>query len=751
MTCSDAELRERTEEREGRAAAAGKTLVVGMKMDAVSRELLTWALVKVANAGDRVIAMHVLPPAAKVPEPFEKPSSLISIVKDFDNVLAVYEGFCNLKQIELKLKICRGSSVRKILVHEATRVSASKIILGVSKSINVISLSTLSVAKFCANKLSRGCLVLAVSNGKIVFEKEATGNNCTDDLLQRSGSAKLHNINVEPGKNVELNASGKSLSFDKTKISPSFRSLEKEGSTISDNATFKPEFLPSTDSEDLSSSDSPRTLVPVKENESSVGSAPRLIPEPPDKKPSWLLLRRSVLSFKKSATPDKLKRSVTQLAMRLPSQHFASSVVHPDQKQSKSEPTVKSGFNEDATEIDPLSPASLFEVKALTTTMLSRIPKYSSNCRQFSFDEVMQATSNFLPANIIGRGGSCKVYKGCLPDGKELAFKFLRRCDAVLLEDFISEIEIITNLNHRNIISLYGFCFENHHLVLVYDFLSKGSLEENLHGVKGKKNDLGWADRFKIAVGVADALDYIHSDVSREPVIHRDVKSSNILLADDYEPQLCDFGLAQCSSSSSIQNSEETDSSDLAGTFGYLAPEYFIYGKVDEKIDVYAFGVVLLELLSGRKPVCTGCPKGEESLVMWARPILLGGEHDQLLDPSLGENYNIDEMERMCLAAALCISQASRSRPSSALVLKLLRGEGEAVEWARSELSASAACDDSEDRAVVLLHRNIQSHINLALLDLDEDGLSSNSMDDSMNFVASNTSLEDYLKARCCQ
>ncbi|KAK8934334.1 Receptor-like cytosolic serine/threonine-protein kinase RBK2 [Platanthera zijinensis] len=635
MPCSNAEVRERVEEGE---RYAGKTLVVGMKMDGRSRELLTWALVNAANAGDRVIAMHVIRSAAKGPETFQKPSSLISIVKALDNVLAVYEGFCNLKQVALKLKICRGSSVRKVLVHESSCVSASKLIVGSSKNSNVIVSSSISVAQFCAKKLPGGCLVLAVNNGKIIFQKEATG------------CASIPN------------------------------------------------------------------------------------PEFPDRRPGWLLLRSAVLNPMKNSPPVKLVR----WASRLPRRCSASSVVHPDLKQAKADLDEKS------------------------EAILSRIQKFAPDIRLFSFDEVVQATSNFSSAsciliqiveniadNIIGRGGSCKVYRSFLADFKELAFKSLTCCDGGMLEDFISEIEIITNLNHKNIISLYGFCFENNHLVLVYDLLSKGSLEESLHGVKGKMNNLSWADRFKIGVGVAEALDYLHSGGFRESVIHRDVKSSNILLTDDFEPKLCDFGLAQWASSSSIENGEEAYCGDLAGTFGYLAPEYFMSGKIDEKIDVYAFGVVLLELLSGRKPVSTGCPKGEESLAMWAKPILLSGEYHQLVDPSLGENYNNDEMERMCLAASLCISQASRSRPSSSLALKLLKGEGDVVEWAKSELISSTACEDLDDDAL-LLHSNIQSHINLALLDLDEDELSSSSVDHSVTFVTSNTSMEEYLKARCC-
>lgn len=709
-----------------------KTLIVGMKMDSRGTELLTWALVKIAEAGDRVIAMHVLP--AEVADSDWNPSTLISLLKHFEAALAVYEGFCNLKQIELKMKLCRGTSIRKMLVQEASSVSATKLIIGATKNSNIIGFQSVSIAKYCARKLSSGCLVLAVNNGKIIYEKDAAGNKLTHDFLQKCNSIKLNNMTVNttsPSISAQLTESGESSSFD-----------SKEGNSTEPTSIFD-QVKEHTSSE---SEEKSMDLDQVKkEHENDLSCSSMVTQESPDRRPGWLLLRRTVMNQKMNWSNVKPKAAVVKWVMRLPSRYYPSSVVHHNHRRAKSDLAVKSGFHEDFRVISPLSPTSVFE--ELPKELLSLLENYSSVCRLFSYKELLQATSNFSPANIIGKGGTCKVYKGCLPDGKELAFKALR-CSDNLMSGFISEIEIITNLHHRNILSLYGFCFENNHLVLVYDLLTRGSLDENLHGIKGDKVELAWADRYKISIGVAEALDYLHNESNREPVIHRDIKSSNILLSDDFEPQLSDFGLAQWSSSS-IKSNKSTDCSDLAGTFGYLAPEYFMYGKVDAKIDIYAFGVVLLELLSGRKPVCTSRPKGEENLVMWAKPILLSENFDQVIDPSLGDNINIDEMERMCLTASLCISQASHSRPSADIVLKLLKGEDEVIQWARTELRASMASEDSDDESV-LLHSNIQSHINLALLDLEEeDEFSTSSIDQSVNFLTSNISLEDYLKARC--
>jgi len=202
-----------------------------------------------------------------------------------------------------------------------------------------------------------------------------------------------------------------------------------------------------------------------------------------------------------------------------------------------------------------------------------------------------------------------------------------------------------------------------------------------------------------------------------------------------FEPQLSDFGLAKWASTTS----SHITCTDVAGTFGYLAPEYFMFGKVNDKIDVYAFGVVLLELLSGRKPISNDHPKGQESLVMWAKPILNGGKVAQLLDPSLAKNYDSDQLERMVLAATLCIRRAPRARPQMSIVLKLLQGDSEVTDWARLQVNSSDGTDMLDDEAFP--RSNLQSHLNLALLDVQEDSLSMSSIEQSVSF-------EDYLRGR---
>ncbi|KAG5067188.1 hypothetical protein AAZX31_04G192000 [Glycine max] len=684
--------------------AGGRKVLVGVKLDPRSRELLTWALVKVAEPGDLVIALHVLDTIT------EGTASLLSLVKTFDSVLAVYEGFCNLKQVGLRLKVCRGDSVRKALVQEAKAFGVSTVILGTSKSHHTIR-SSAWVAKYCAKKLPKCISVFSVDNGKIAFRREANGNCSDREKLCEGSSLSSKSLVVYTNKNM--------------KSCGSCELQECSGNEFEQGLCGDVE------------KENPLALVPFKK----LDDAPcfSVLVDNSKHKPGWSLLRH-VFHHKKHTHKSSMKNTfVFQRALRQPNCH-SSAVVHPDHKQISIEQIDDSPLDGVSGAIVPFEsttttiftlPSICSDLSSLPEELLVLQEKYTSSCRLYSLQELVSATSNFVSENLVGKGGCSYVYRGCLPDGKELAVKILKPSENVIKE-FVQEIEIITTLRHKNIISISGFCLEGNHLLLVYDFLPRGSLEENLHGNKVDCSAFGWQERYKVAVGVAEALDYLHNGCA-QAVIHRDVKSSNILLADDFEPQLSDFGLASWGSSSS-----HITCTDVAGTFGYLAPEYFMHGRVTDKIDVYSFGVVLLELLSNRKPINNESPKGQESLVMWATPILEGGKFSQLLDPSLGSEYNTCQIKRMILAATLCIRRIPRLRPQINLILKLLHGDEEVIRWAEQEVNAPQELDGCDEEPVPT---NIQSHLNLALLDLEDDTVSISSTEQSV-------SLEDYLQGR---
>ncbi|XP_031265889.1 probable receptor-like serine/threonine-protein kinase At5g57670 [Pistacia vera] len=297
-----------------------------------------------------------------------------------------------------------------------------------------------------------------------------------------------------------------------------------------------------------------------------------------------------------------------------------------------------------------------------------RITKSSSprpTWRCFSFEEISAATHGFSPENLVGRGGYAEVYKGVLQDGEEIAVKRLTKCstDDRKEKDFLTEIGTIGHVSHPNVLSLLGCCIDNG-LYLIFQFFSRGSVASLFHDVNLPPVD--WKIRYKIAVGTARGLNYLHKGCQRR-IIHRDIKSSNILLTEDFEPQISDFGLAKWLPAQWSHHSI----APIEGTFGHLAPEYFMHGIVDEKTDVFAFGVFLLEIISGRKPV----DGSHLSLHSWAKPILNQGELDKLVDPRLQGTYDVTQLNKLAFAASLCIRASPTWRPTMSEVLKVMTEE----------------------------------------------------------------------------
>ncbi|KAG2323186.1 hypothetical protein Bca4012_058694 [Brassica carinata] len=346
--------------------------------------------------------------------------------------------------------------------------------------------------------------------------------------------------------------------------------------------------------------------------------------------------------------------------------------------------------------------------------------------RWFSYDVLKTATSGFSSENLIGKGGCNEVYKGILEDGKAVAVKILKSSGKEAVKDFVQEVSIISSLSHQNISPLIGVCVQYDDLISVYNLSSRGSLEETLQG----KHVLTWEERFRIAIGLGEALYYLHNQCS-SPVIHRDVKSSNVLLSDELEPQLSDFGLSMWGSKSCLYTIQR----DVVGTFGYLAPEYFMYGKVSDKVDVYAFGVVLLELISGRTTISSDSPRGQESLVMWAKPVIEKGAAKELLDSNISGTFDEAQFQKTVLAAKHCLTRAATHRPSIREILKLLKGEDEVEKWVK-KVEEDDDCFDDE----VYPNSNKELHLSLAMLDIEEnDSISVGSLERSNNSLFSSS------------
>ncbi|KAI5003931.1 hypothetical protein ZWY2020_031174 [Hordeum vulgare] len=290
------------------------------------------------------------------------------------------------------------------------------------------------------------------------------------------------------------------------------------------------------------------------------------------------------------------------------------------------------------------------------------------NCRFFTYEEMHNITNGFSDQNLLGEGGFGSVYKGCLPEGREVAIKKLKDGSGQGEREFQAEVEIISRVHHRHLVSLVGYCISGDQRLLVYDFVPNDTLHYHLHG-RGVPV-LEWPARVKISAGSARGIAYLHEDCHPR-IIHRDIKSSNILVDNNFEAQVADFGLARLAMDFATHVTTR-----VMGTFGYMAPEYASSGKLTEKSDVFSFGVVLLELITGRKPVDASNPLGDESLVEWARPLLTQaletGNVGELLDPRLDKNFNEVEMFHMIEAAAACIRHSAPRRPRMSQVVRAL-------------------------------------------------------------------------------
>ncbi|KAJ3695146.1 hypothetical protein LUZ60_000523 [Juncus effusus] len=288
----------------------------------------------------------------------------------------------------------------------------------------------------------------------------------------------------------------------------------------------------------------------------------------------------------------------------------------------------------------------------------------------YSFDELSKATNGFSTNNILGQGGFGQVFKGTL-NGMEIAVKKLRQEGGQGDKEFRAEVDIISRVHHKNLVSLVGHCIHEDQRLLVYEFVPNKTLDFHLRG--NTQVTLNWQNRFKIALGAARGLAYLHEDCDPK-IIHRDIKASNILLDSNFEPKVADFGLAK------FQPTDRTHvSTRIMGTFGYIAPEFATSGRLTDKADVYAFGVVLLEIITGRAPAQSSNSYMDETLVGWARPLLgralEDGEYDDLIDPRLGLNYEPYGMARMIECASAAVRQTPRRRPAMIQIVQHLQGE----------------------------------------------------------------------------
>ncbi|KAE9617088.1 putative protein kinase RLK-Pelle-DLSV family [Lupinus albus] len=283
----------------------------------------------------------------------------------------------------------------------------------------------------------------------------------------------------------------------------------------------------------------------------------------------------------------------------------------------------------------------------------------------FSYSELKNATDDFILGNKLGEGGFGPVYKGTLDDGRVVAVKQLSVGSHQGKNQFITEIATISSVRHRNLVKLYGCCIEGSKRLIVYEYLENKSLDQTLFG---NGVTLSWSTRYDICLGLARGLTYLHEE-SPLRIVHRDVKASNILLDSELVPKISDFGLAK------LYDDKKTHiSTRVAGTIGYLAPEYAMRGHLTEKADVFSFGVVALEVVSGRPNSDSSLEGDKIYLLEWAWNLHERNCITELVDPQLSK-VNVEEVNRVVGVALLCTQTAPSLRPSMSRVVAMLTGD----------------------------------------------------------------------------
>ncbi|BAT76138.1 LRR receptor-like serine/threonine-protein [Vigna angularis] len=341
------------------------------------------------------------------------------------------------------------------------------------------------------------------------------------------------------------------------------------------------------------------------------------------------------------------------------------------------------------------------------------------NLKNFTFRELQHATDNFSSKNILGAGGFGNVYRGKFGDGTMVAVKRLKDVNGSAGESqFQTELEMISLAVHRNLLRLIGYCATPNEKLLVYPYMSNGSVASRLRG----KPALDWNTRKRIAIGAARGLLYLHEQCDPK-IIHRDVKAANVLLDDYYEAVVGDFGLAKL-----LDHADSHVTTAVRGTVGHIAPEYLSTGQSSEKTDVFGFGILLLELITGMTALEFGKTVNQKGAMLeWVRKILHEKKVAVLVDKELGNNYDIIEVGEMLQVALLCTQYLTAHRPKMSDVVRMLEGDGLAEKWASAhnygnhDMNPSHSNNSSSHHTSASKHDDVHDRSSMFGMTMDDD------------------------------
>ncbi|KAF5206295.1 Kinase family protein [Thalictrum thalictroides] len=314
-------------------------------------------------------------------------------------------------------------------------------------------------------------------------------------------------------------------------------------------------------------------------------------------------------------------------------------------------------------------PSSSYHITA--PSPLNGLPEFSHLGwgHWFTLRDLELATNRFSKENVLGEGGYGVVYRGHLINGTPVAVKKLLNNLGQAEKEFRVEVEAIGHVRHKNLVRLLGYCVEGTHRMLVYEYVNNANLEQWLHGAMRQHGYLTWEARIKILLGTAKALAYLHEAIEPK-VVHRDIKSSNILIDDNFDAKVSDFGLAKM-----LGAGKSHITTRVMGTFGYVAPEYANSGLLNEKSDIYSFGVVLLEAITGRDPVDYGRPAHEVNMVEWLKMMVGNRRSEEVVDPNIETRPSTRALKRALLTALRCVDPDSEKRPKMGQVVRMLESE----------------------------------------------------------------------------
>ncbi|XP_074574810.1 PTI1-like tyrosine-protein kinase At3g15890 [Curcuma longa] len=304
--------------------------------------------------------------------------------------------------------------------------------------------------------------------------------------------------------------------------------------------------------------------------------------------------------------------------------------------------------------------------------------------RKYSVKDLIHATRNFHEENKLGEGGFGAVYWGRTKKGTEIAVKRLKVLSAKAEMEFAMEVEILGRVRHKNLLSLRGFCASDEERLIVYDYMPNCSLQSHLYGRRRRPSSsssssassfqsppLDWPRRMQIAVGAAEGIAYLHHEASPH-IVHRDIKASNVLLDGEWNAKVADFGFAKL-----MPDGVSQLTTRVKGTLGYLAPEYAMWGKVSDHCDVYSFGVLLLEIVSARRPI-EKLPTGvKRDIVQWTAPYAARGAWERIADPRLAGRFDREELRNLVNLALRCAEGRPEKRPTMKEVVEILKRRAE--------------------------------------------------------------------------